>query len=141
MPIEPEHRRFLIIGSGPTGLGAAYRLRELGQNDFLIVEAAAHVGGLASSFRDDKGFIWDIGGHVQFSHYPYFDDLMMKSLGKDNWISHERESWVWVRNCFVPYPLQNNLRYLPKEEQWSAIQGLLAQCGKPKSVKPANFRE
>jgi protoporphyrinogen oxidase len=71
MRSEPEDRRFLIIGSGPTGLGAAYRLKELGHSDFLIVEAASHVGGLASSFRDEKGFTWDIGGHVQFSHYPY----------------------------------------------------------------------
>jgi protoporphyrinogen oxidase len=61
MATEPKHCRFLIIGSGPTGLGAAYRLKELGHSDFLIVEAAAYVGGLASSFRDDKGFTWDIG--------------------------------------------------------------------------------
>jgi protoporphyrinogen oxidase len=141
MATEPEHCRFLIIGSGPTGLGAAYRLKELGHSDFLIVEAAAHVGGLASSFRDDKGFTWDIGGHVQFSHYRYFDDMMVKSLGKDNWISHERESWVWMRNRFIPYPLQNNLHYLPKDEQWAAIQGLITQYRKPKSEQPANFRE
>ena len=141
MATEPERCQFLIIGSGPTGLGAAYRLKELGHSDFLIVEAAAHVGGLASSFRDERGFTWDIGGHVQFSHYPYFDDLMAKALAKDNWISHERESWVWMRNRFVPYPLQNNLRYLPKDDQWAAIQGLITQYRTPKSELPANFSE
>ena len=36
-----QHRvKFLVIGAGPTGLGAAYRLRELGENDYLVVDAA-----------------------------------------------------------------------------------------------------
>ena len=41
----------------------------------------------------------------------------------------------------VPYPLQNNLRYLPKDEQWTAIRGLITQYRKPKSEPIANFRE
>src|SRR6478609_47780 len=96
--------KYLIIGAGPTGLGAAYRLKELGIEDFLVVDAAPQVGGLAASFKDDKGFTWDIGGHVQFSHYKYFDELMLKALGADGWLTHQRESWVWIEHRFVPYP-------------------------------------
>ena len=110
--------KYLILGAGPTGLGAAYRLKELEIEDFLILEKENQPGGLASSFIDEKGFTWDIGGHVQFSHYKYFDDLMDKALGKEGWIQHERESWVWIQNRFVPYPFQNNIRYLPKETMW-----------------------
>src|SRR5688572_5962823 len=105
-----NHYRYVIIGAGPTGLGAAYRLKELGQSDFLVLERDKHVGGLAASFVDDKGFTWDIGGHVQFSHYKYFDDLMVKALGADGWFHHQRESWAWMRDRFVPYPVQNNIR-------------------------------
>src|SRR5439155_340516 len=66
----------LIVGAGPTGLGAAWRLTASGETNWLLCEAAADAGGLAGSVVDDHGFTWDLGGHVQFSHYDYFDDLM-----------------------------------------------------------------
>jgi protoporphyrinogen oxidase len=119
--------RILIIGAGPTGIGAAYRLRKLGYTNFKVLEAEPNAGGLASSYVDDKGFTWDIGGHVQFSHYDYFDDAMSEALGKEGWLHHERESWVWMADRFVPYPFQNNLRYLPKELMAKAIRGLVTR--------------
>ncbi len=133
--------QYVIIGSGPTGLGAAYRLKELGITDFIILEREPYVGGLATSFVDEKGFLWDIGGHVQFSHYTYFDELMIKALGEDGWLNHQRESWVWMRNRFVPYPFQNNIKYLPKEDMWKCLGGLIELYKNPKPGKPKNFRE
>src|SRR3989338_11285710 len=103
--------RVLIIGAGPTGLGAAYRFQEAGFKDFILLEAAAHPGGLAASFVDDKGFTWDIGGHVQFSHYRYYDEVLDRALG-DEWIHHQRESWIYLKGRFVPYPFQNNIHRL-----------------------------
>ncbi|MFC0181860.1 protoporphyrinogen/coproporphyrinogen oxidase [Pseudarcicella hirudinis] len=96
---------------------------------------------MATSFVDDKGFTWDIGGHVQFSHYKYFDDLMKKALGEEGWLTHQRESWVWIKNNFVPYPFQNNIKYLPKETMWQCLEGLIKLYKNPVSKKPANFRE
>ena len=66
-------KRIVILGAGPMGLGAAYRLQQLGHQDFVIYDQNDFVGGLAASFVDDAGFTWDIGGHVIFSHYPFFD--------------------------------------------------------------------
>lgn len=106
----------LIIGAGPTGLGAAWRAHELGREDWLLAEGAEHAGGLAASFVDERGFTWDVGGHVQFSHYVYFDQVMDRLLGRDGWLEHDRESWVWMRGRFVPYPFQNNIHRLPAEE-------------------------
>jgi protoporphyrinogen oxidase len=117
--------RVLIVGAGPTGIGAAYRLKKLGYSNFRVVEAGPGAGGLASSYVDDHGFTWDVGGHVQFSHYDYFDDAMDEALGKDGWLHHERESWVWIAERFVPYPFQNNLRYLPREMIAKAVRGLV----------------
>ncbi len=138
---HPRTVKFLIIGAGPTGLGAAYRLKQLGIEDFLVIDAADHVGGLAASFTDEHGFVWDIGGHVQFSHYQYFDELMLRALGNDGWLHHERESWVWMRDRFVPYPFQNNIRYLPKEEMWKCLNGLIELYRHPATKRPSNFLE
>ena len=30
--------KYLIIGAGPTGLGAGYRLKKLGETDFTIID-------------------------------------------------------------------------------------------------------
>jgi len=84
--------RHLIIGAGPTGLGAAWRLEQRGIRDWLILEAGDTPGGLAQSVVDDHGFTWDLGGHVQFSHYELFDQLMDELLGVDGWLYHDRES-------------------------------------------------
>jgi protoporphyrinogen oxidase len=105
-------KKIVIVGAGPTGLGAAYRLAELGHEDWEVFERNDHVGGLASSFTDEHGFIWDHGGHVMFSHYSYFDDLVEKMLRGD-YDQHMREAWVWMFDRFVPYPFQNNIHRLP----------------------------
>ncbi len=133
--------KYVIVGAGPTGLGAACRLKELGIDDFIILEKENLAGGLSASFTDGMGFTWDCGGHVQFSHYTYFDALMIKALGKEGWLNRQRESWVWIKDRFVPYPFQSNIRYLPKEDVWKCLQGIIRQYKQPSFTKPANFRE
>jgi len=116
--------RIVILGAGPAGIGAAWRLNELGYSNWSLYEQEDHPGGLAASFVDEYGFTWDIGGHVLFSHYDYFDRLMDHVLG-DQWVRHERESWIWTHRRFVPYPFQYNIRYLPAEAQWDCVLGLV----------------
>lgn len=138
------HVKFLIIGAGPTGLGAAWQLCRHGQNDFLVLERHPYVGGLSASFTDSAGFTWDVGGHVVFSHYPAFDRLLEELLG-DDVLRHQRESWIRVAGTFVPYPFQNNIRRLPPELAWECVEGLLA-AGRAAAAHvhpdaPAHFRE
>ena len=133
--------KIVILGAGPTGLGAAYRLKELGYENFTVIEKLDHVGGLASSFVDKQGFTWDIGGHVLFSHYAYFDKLMASALPEKDWLKHERESWIWTKDTFVPYPFQNNIRHLPKEVMLNCLNGLIKSSDPPQLTRPANFRE
>ncbi len=119
-----KNTEYLIIGGGPTGIGAALRLEQAGA-DWLLVDSSSEFGGLASTFKDEQGFLWDIGGHVQFSHYKTFDRFMEQALGADGWLEHERESWVWIKKRFVPYPFQNNLHRLPPEDRWKCVEGLI----------------
>ncbi|MCI0591187.1 MAG: FAD-dependent oxidoreductase [Gammaproteobacteria bacterium] len=135
-----DRTRIVILGAGPTGLGAANRLRELEWNNFVVYEKESHAGGLASSFVDSQGFTWDVGGHVQFSHYRYFDNLM-DSLLPDEWLHHERESWIWIRELFVPYPFQNNIRRLPRKDMVECLRGLIQVATQSNHQKMANFEE
>ncbi len=118
------NKKIAILGAGPVGLGAGYKLAELGYKNWTIYEKSSHVGGHSTSWKDENGFWWDEGGHVIFSHYQYFTEAVDKVLkGKYNTI--ERKAWVRMLNCWVPYPFQNNIRYLPKEVLWECIEGIL----------------
>ena len=128
--------KYVIIGAGPTGLGAAHRLLELGEKDFVILEGRGHAGGLAASFRDSAGFTWDIGGHVVFSRYEYFNNLLDGLLGDDR-LEHQRIARVRMADTWVPYPFQNNIRHLPKELIWECVQGLMQE----RSPELASFRD
>lgn len=128
--------KYVIIGAGPTGLGAAHRLLELGERDFVILERNAHAGGLAASFRDSAGFTWDIGGHVVFSRYEYFNRLLDDLLGEER-LEHQRIARVRMADTWVPYPFQNNIRHLPKDLVWECVQGLLQD----RSPELATFRD
>ena len=137
----PEQKRILVIGAGPTGLGAGYRLRELGYENFVILEARNKVGGLASSEKSSNGFTYDIGGHVLFSHYEYFDRLFDKVIGND-YQELVRESWVWMCDRFLPYPFQNNIKYLPREIVLECLLGLIEAQKQDFDLKRfANFEE
>jgi len=131
-------KRIVILGAGPTGLGAGYRLNEIGYDNWDVYEMNPYVGGLSASFKDDKGFWWDIGGHILFSHYKYYDDCIEKLLG-DALVSHERESWVRLMGTFVRYPFQNNFHFLPREVVLECIMGLIEARQSP--GKPTNFEE
>ncbi|HEY8747375.1 MAG TPA: FAD-dependent oxidoreductase [Tepidisphaeraceae bacterium] len=132
--------KIVIIGAGPTGLGAAYRLKELGYENFQLYERSPQIGGLASSFTDSAGFTWDIGGHVMFSHYKYYDDVFDKLMGKDFQLNN-RECWVRMFESWVPYPFQNNIRYLPKEITLECLTGLIEAQTQRDHTSAGNFKE
>jgi cation diffusion facilitator CzcD-associated flavoprotein CzcO len=65
-----RHTRVAIIGSGFGGLGAAIRLRQRGEEDFIVFERAADVGG---TWRDNSypGCACDVQSHLySFSFAP-----------------------------------------------------------------------
>ena len=83
-----------------------------------------------------------MGGHVIFSHYNYFTELLTSLVPDDQWNVLQREAWVWITNRFVPYPFQNNLHRLPKNDIIDCINGLVYNEGnRYKYSKPTNFKE
>ena len=130
--------KILILGAGPCGLGAAYPLDKLGHCDWRVYERSSQVGGLSASFADPAGFTWDVGGHVLFSHYAYFDAAVAGALG-DAYHEHQRESWIRILDRWVPYPFQNNVRHLPDAALKECVDGLRALSGS--ADKASTFRD
>lgn len=135
----------LVLGAGPTGLGAATRLHQHGRTNWLMVDGAGEAGGLACTDITPEGFLFDMGGHVIFSHFDYFDQLLDAAVGtgEQNWATHERVSYVWMKHRWVPYPFQNNICSLPLEDQVKCINGLIEAkvANALATVAPANFDE
>lgn len=88
--------------------------------------------------------MYDVGGHVIFSHYKYFDDCINEALPKDDdWYTHQRISYVRCKGLWVPYPFQNNISVLPKEDQVKCVEGMIdaALEARVANTKPQNFDE
>jgi len=133
--------RIVIIGAGPTGLGAGYRLQELGYEDWVLLEADNRVGGLAKSFVDCNGFTWDIGGHVMFSHYEYYDLLLRRMLG-DQVSTVSRQAWIWMEQRLIGYPFQMNIRELEPRTVYECVSGAVrAALGRRDQDRPRHFGE
>ena len=60
-PPPIDNPKIVIVGAGPTGLCAAYRLTELGYTNWKLLEGSPAPAGLACSIKDEQGFWWDIG--------------------------------------------------------------------------------
>jgi cation diffusion facilitator CzcD-associated flavoprotein CzcO len=58
-----EHHRIAIVGSGFSGLGAAIRLKQRGEHDFVLLERAEELGG---TWRDNSypGCACDVPSHL-----------------------------------------------------------------------------
>lgn len=126
------------------------------------MDSSPKPGGLASTDVTKEGFVssrsprsntrsrltpaklYDVGGHVIFSHYKYFDDCIDEALpNEDDWYTHQRISYVRCKGLWVPYPLQNNISMLPKEEQVKCIDGMIdaAMEARVANTKPKDFDE
>jgi len=106
----------------------------------VIYEANDYWGGLSASFQDSTGFVWDFGGHVLFSHYRYFDNVMDKLFeASDGWLTHNREAWIWMQDRFVSYPLQNNIHKLPEQVYWECLEGIIDIQNSGSQKKPKHF--
>jgi cation diffusion facilitator CzcD-associated flavoprotein CzcO len=105
----PTHHRVLIIGAGFSGLGLAIKLREAGEEDFLILEADAGVGGTWWVNRY-PGCACDVQSHLySFSFAP-----------KPDWSRHfapRAEIQRYLADCVERHGLAPHLKLNTRIEQ------------------------
>ena len=92
-----------MLGAGPAGLTAAYRLVQRG-HPVVVFEAGEEVGGLARTVVRD-GYRFDLGGHRFFTKSEEVEDLWKELLGPELLV-RPRLSRIYWRGRFVEYPLR-----------------------------------
>ncbi|KAI7293648.1 FAD/NAD(P)-binding domain-containing protein, partial [Hortaea werneckii] len=62
---------------------------------------------------------------------------------ESDWYQHQRISYVRYKGQWVPYPFQNNISMLPKEDQVEALEGMIdaAMEARVANTKPKDFDE
>jgi protoporphyrinogen oxidase len=130
-----------VLGAGPTGIGAAWKLVQGNASPplanppeqeilpFLLLDESPTPGGRAASFTSPEGFTFDYGGHVLFPHpeYAEFTDLLDRVVSE--WHSSTPVRGVWLLGELVPTPVQRNIHRLPLHIMISCLWGLW--CRKP----------
>lgn len=115
---------YCIIGAGPAGIGAGWGLSRLGEDDFLILEREARIGGRAAAEKDAAGFLWEPEPRPLCGRFKTFTRLVDDLLGPDA-PPAPRAAWVRAGGAWVPGPFQRNLRYLPPRQRLECLRGLL----------------
>jgi len=103
--MEPGRIPIVILGAGPAGLGAAYRLSRHGRFDVTVVERGAGVGGNAGSFPL-AGMQVDYGSHrLHPSCAPEILNDIRGMLG-DGLLDRPRHGRIRLRGRWVHFPLK-----------------------------------
>lgn len=92
-----------VLGAGPAGLTAAYRLAQRNV-PVVVFEAGEEVGGLARTVVRD-GYRFDLGGHRFFTKSEEVEELWEELLGPDLLV-RPRLSRIYWRGRFIEYPLR-----------------------------------
>ncbi len=140
----------IILGGGVTGLAAGMRW------GLPIYEAENNPGGICSSYylrsgsserllippNEDDAYRFEIGGgHWIFGADSEVMNFMQQLTPLK---SYARKASVYFReqNLYVPYPLQNNLRYLNQESVAKTLKEISGEKKKFRTMKDwleANF--
>jgi protoporphyrinogen oxidase len=136
-----------ILGAGPTGIGAAWRLSQgltasqaTGTLPFLLLDESTVPGGRAASFTTPEGFTFDYGGHVLFPHAEYTEFVKLLDHVIPQWHNSIPVRGVWVADRFIPTPVQRNIHRLPAATMAACLWGLWRRSAIPAAAEP-NLRE
>jgi len=98
-------KSLLILGAGPAGVAAAYRLTRRGFASVTVLEQSENVGGIAGSF-ELSGIHVDYGSHRL---HPSCDPEILKDLKillGDNLLVRPRHGRIRLRGRWIHFPLK-----------------------------------
>jgi protoporphyrinogen oxidase len=105
----------LIVGAGITGLATAAALSARADDDYLVLEAGAEIGGWCKTVKRD-GFVWDYSGHFFHFKHPEVEQWLRERMPGQRIRVVEKKSFVAYKNRLIDFPFQKNIHQLPQDE-------------------------
>lgn len=105
MSASNGHPSFVVLGGGPAGLGAAYKLAQRGWRDVTVLERGSRVGGNAGSFVID-GVPVDFGSHRLHPACPPPVMADIRTLLGEDLLDRPRHGRIRLRGRWVHFPLK-----------------------------------
>jgi protoporphyrinogen oxidase len=103
----------VVLGSGMAGFGATHRLHTEGIKPVMYDKNSYH-GGHTSSFRDDSGFMFDLGPHISYTKDPRIQELFADSVDQKYETLQINLNNYW-KGYWPQHPVQLHLHGLPDE--------------------------
>lgn len=94
----------MVVGAGPAGLAAAYRLSAAAGTEVHLLERAPRVGGLAAGFRHGP-YMLDFGPHRLHSATDPVVLADLRALLGDRLERKRRRGRIRLRGRYLPYPV------------------------------------
>jgi protoporphyrinogen oxidase len=136
--------RTLIVGAGVTGLATAAALSESGEDDYVVLEADADIGGWCKTVKRD-GFVWDYSGHFFHFKHPEIEQWLRDRMPGQRIRVVEKRSFISYAGRLVDFPFQKNIHQLPQDEFIDCLHDVyFARSSDVKRATPPaedNFRE
>lgn len=134
--------RVAIVGGGPAGLAAAYRLGQQAGCTVHLLERAPGLGGLAAGFRHGNDVL-DYGPHrLHRETNPEVLTDLRRLLGAEL-RPRRRRGRIWVAGRYLPYPVgPATIARLPPGLAARLLGGAIdATLRRGRAGQPGNFRE
>jgi protoporphyrinogen oxidase len=96
-------KRIIILGAGPAGLAAAWKLAEAGQ-EVVVLEKESMLGGLCRTIRY-KDYLFDLGGHRFITKDEELSRQIQELMGNEL-LTTPRKSVIRLRGKYFQYPLE-----------------------------------
>ena len=122
---------YLIIGSGPSGIGAALGL----ERDYLVLESSYEIGGFSSTI-ELNGAVFDLGGHSFHTPHPEIKELVYSSIEMHE---QKRDAQCFHDGELIQYPFQKNFNSLTNTQIVNECRQGLSACDDGKNS--AHFEE
>ena len=119
----------VVLGSGMAGFGAAYRLHAENLTPVMYDKNAYH-GGHTASFRNENGFLFDVGPHISFTKDPRIQEIFADSVDQRYETIQISLNNYW-RGYWPLHPVQVHLHGLPEDVIVKVIKDFVEESQAP----------